>query len=245
VENFVDKMGVTAKLRVQASSPTIAHPPGTLAQSSGQNRQPPFPRRLIPNVIECGIHPTGLPSSGNPSPQDSLTTQLSCSARARHAIIHLGEIALSYARCGQPAGNIRADDALHPDSLSPPDEYSARKSLARKGTAVSESPALLSYPHFYPQARSMDPKPKRRNSVHNRDGDIFVNNRPRLPQNRLGTGRKDNPAHTQALAENPMESALNTRIYWGKAVFSLSCAHKPHAPEVGPERCLVIRKKMG
>jgi hypothetical protein len=89
----------------------------------------------------------------------------------------------------------------------------------------------------------MDPKPKRRNSVHNRDGDIFVNNRPRLPQNRPGTGRKYNPAHTQALAENPVESALNTRIYWGKAVFSLSCAHKPHAPEVGPERCLVIRKK--
>jgi hypothetical protein len=174
-----------------------------------------------------------------------LTTQLSCSAPARRAIIHLGEIALSRARCGKPADYVRVADALHPDSLSPPDEYSGRPDLARKGAAVSESLAQLSYPHFYPQARSMDPKSKRCNSVHNRDGDIFVNNRPRLTQNRPGTGRKDNPAHTQALAENPVESTLNTRIYWGKAVFSLSCERKSHAPEIGPERFLVIREKMG
>ena len=49
----------------------------------------------------------------------------------------------------------------------------------QKRPTIIESAAFNSrYPHFYPQAEHPSFGHVRCNSVHNRDGDIFVNNHP-------------------------------------------------------------------
>jgi len=45
----------------------------------------------------------------------------------------------------------------------------------------------LPYPHFYPQAKRSIFGPLAANSVHNRDGDIFVNNHEETLNNRYKT----------------------------------------------------------
>lgn len=48
----------------------------------------------------------------------------------------------------------------------------------------------LPYPHFYPQAKGSIFGPSAANSVHNRDGDIFVNNHEEKLNNRYKTHSK-------------------------------------------------------
>lgn len=100
----------------------------------------------------------------------------------------------------------RADRTMHADNIP----------------AMNRNKAgIVRYPHFYPQAQAGDTGAKRRNSVHNRHGDIFVNNHPRSAKNRPCIHTKDNPDGPRALSHNLRKTAPNTCIYGGKSMFSL------------------------
>lgn len=77
------------------------------------------------------------------------------------------------------------------------------------------------YPHFYPQEANRILEAKRLNSVHNRDGDIFVNNRPRMPTKSTHGATKNNPCPIRRSLQKQRKSAPNAGICEGKAAFPL------------------------
>ncbi|SSW66424.1 hypothetical protein AGI3411_02519 [Achromobacter agilis] len=145
----------------------------------------------------------GLAEFVDPAPShDSLTKQASCASRQCRTIIHLAEIqvilsALWKTRRTAPAskpGSHASPSRARPACAASLDWRWRPPIFPRSAPALSESLNRPSYPHFYPQAQASNMEAERRNSVHNRDGDIFVNNRPRLAQNRSDTDWEDKAA---------------------------------------------------